>query len=545
MERGRIKMPKSSKQTKNSSPKATANKCLPKTVKAYSRKLPDHLYEDISDFFARYGRCRHYFLNRFCGIAYMCKVDNFRSLRNEVRRWDKPHAKGKKFKDGILENRYHFQTKHWVNALSETCGNLKFMWSNLANRLRKLIQANDNLSADQRHLLYFILTFKKAWQEVLLHRDVKLTKKYQAQFDLITNKLNQAEYKHAVNYLRRITYRYHYRQTRSYSSYKLGSSIKLDLNWIFKDQCFYFSSDKSRKQFCVPVTSNWCYKNKGTITIVLDRIKKRLEVHKLIMTKQRVVAHKHAIGIDKGLATLISASSGHEYGQNFGKFENQGVNRFAKRQAQRNPYLSKRYLLRQKLKRYDRSNNELTKSALKKKQQLLNKLIHLEKHNIGSKRYFKRKQSYNEAIYCKVNHVINQLIDKEKPNLVVKEDLTFAKEKVQDDNRFSRRMRRQLNSWIKGRLDDRLNYKCEQYGIEVQDINPAYTSQYCPNCGDHYTGERFGKHRELVKCHNCGVMNCNIAAAQNILARYSDQEIALYTPYKEVKKILDKRIQTA
>lgn len=535
-------MPKSSKQIKNSSPKAGFNKYLFKTVKAYSRKLPDPSYEEISNFFIRYGQCRHYFLNRFCSIAYMCKIDNFRSLRNEVRRWDKPHVKGKRFKDGILESRYHFQTKHWVNALSETCGNLKSMWSNLANRLRKLIQANDNLSADQRHLLNFILMSKTAWQEVLLYRDVKSTKKYKFQFDLIANKLNQAEYKHALNYLRRITYHYHYRQTRSH---KLGSSIKLDLNWNFKDQYFYFSSDKSRKQFCVPVTSNWCYKNKGTITIVLDRIKKRLEVHKLIMTKKRVVVHKHAIGIDKGLATLISASSGHEYGQNFGKFENQGVNRFAKKQAQRNPYLSKHYLLRQKLKRYDRPTNELTKSALRKKHQLLNKLMHLEKHNIGSKRYFKRKQRYNEAIYSKLNHAINQLIDKEKPNLVVKEDLTFTKEKAQDDNRFSRRMRRQLNSWIKGRLDDRLNYKCEQYGIKVQDINPAYTSQYCPNCGYHYDGKRFGKHCELVKCRNCGVMNCNIAAAQNILARYSDQEITLYTPYKEVKKILDKRIQTA
>lgn len=472
----------------------------------------------------------------------MCKIDNFRALRNEVRRWDKPYAKGKRIKDGILENRYHFQTKHWVNALNETCGNLKSMWSNLANRLHKLIQANDNLSAEQRHLLNFILRFKEAWQAVLLYQNIQLAKNYQAQLDAIIDKLNQAEYKQALNYLRRITYRYHYKQT---GSNKLGSSMSLDLNWTFKNQSFYFSSDKPRKRFCVPVTSNWCYKNKGTITIVLDRAKRRLEVHKLIKTKQYITSNKQAIGIDKGLATLISANTGNEYGQGFGKLENQGINKLAQRLANRNPYMSKRYLLTQKLKRYDEPDSKLTRSALKKKHKLSNELTRLEKHNLGSKRYFKSKQSYNEAVYSKLNQAINQLIANEKPGLLVKEDLTFTKEKAQDKSRFSRKMRRQLNSWIKGRLDDRLNYKCEQYAIKTQDINPAYTSQYCPNCGQHYVGERYGRHRELVNCRNCGAMNCNIASAQNILARYSDKEITLYTPYKKVKEILEERAKTA
>jgi putative transposase len=114
-------------------------KTQPKTVRVYSKKISDEEFARMSDFFERYGRCRHFFLNRYCGIKSMLAVNNWQALRETV---------------------YNFQTKHWVGALREACANIKSMWSNLANRLKKLIQGNENLSADQRHLLFFILKFK-------------------------------------------------------------------------------------------------------------------------------------------------------------------------------------------------------------------------------------------------------------------------------------------------------------------------------------------------------------------------------------------------
>ncbi|MCH3984276.1 MAG: hypothetical protein LKE56_06765 [Lactobacillus delbrueckii] len=44
---------------------------------------------------------------------------------------------------GKLETVYNFQTKHWVGALREACANIKSMWSNLANRLKKQIRKKD------------------------------------------------------------------------------------------------------------------------------------------------------------------------------------------------------------------------------------------------------------------------------------------------------------------------------------------------------------------------------------------------------------------
>ncbi|MGC5254453.1 zinc ribbon domain-containing protein, partial [Escherichia coli] len=85
-------------------------------------------------------------------------------------------------------------------------------------------------------------------------------------------------------------------------------------------------------------------------------------------------------------------------------------------------------------------------------------------------------------------------------------------------NRYEAKVRRKLSSWTKGTLDDRIEYLCDCLGIRTVDVNPAYTSQFCPNCGARFS-ERKGTHHELTVCPNCGEMNANTAAAVNILRR--------------------------
>jgi putative transposase len=532
-------MQESSKKAKSSSVKQTVKKTQPKTVRVYSKKISDEEFARMSDFFERYGRCRHFFLNRYCGIKSMLAVNNWQALRNQVRKWDKP-VKGSK---GKLETVYNFQTKHWVGALREACANIKSMWSNLANRLKKVIQGNENLSADQRHLLFFILKFKSAWQAVLLHKPIELPEEYVEALTEIEAKLTDKQIKQAHSYLRRITYRYHYRARKSG---RLGSSMKCDLNWAFEGNTFSFSSDVPRKQFSVEMTSPWSYPRTGDITVVLDRIKQRLEVHKLISSKCYSNDSKKAIGIDKGLATLLSCSSGNEYGENFSKLANAIVDKYGKRNANRQPYMSLRWQLNQQLEQLEKADKPLSKTALRKKRKLLGKLKNLEQNNIGRKSYEKSYRSAQETVRSFINHAINRMIETEHPAVIAKEDLTFVKEKgVKSDNsRFARKMRKRLNSWTKGQLDERIEYLSSKNSIETHDVNPAYTSQYCPICGQHFE-ERYGSHHELTKCKKCGEMNANIAAAKNILSRLTDEEITLYTPYKRVKEILASRIKEA
>ena len=160
-------MPKLLKKTKN---------YLPKTIKAYSLKLNIDTYNKLNLLFINYGKCRGMFFNQLCGINNLEKVNSFYATRNDAR------------KTGLnkeLVTRYNFLNRHWVCALQDTCSNVKSMWSNTANKIKKVIQANDNLTSDERHYLYFILSFNHLWLGILkynLYFYHDLPKKYQIQY---------------------------------------------------------------------------------------------------------------------------------------------------------------------------------------------------------------------------------------------------------------------------------------------------------------------------------------------------------------------------
>ena len=85
--------------------------------------------------------------------------------------------------------------------------------------------------------------------------------------------------------------------------------------------------------------------------------------------------------------------------------------------------------------------------------------------------------------------------------------------------------------------DERINYYAKKYNIKVVYVSAAYTSQFCSKCGARLDN-RTGIHHEIGHCPNCGEIDANINAAKNIKARLYDSEIQLFTPYKQIEKIL-------
>ena len=72
-------------------------------------------------------------------------------------------------------------------------------------------------------------------------------------------------------------------------------------------------------------------------------------------------------------------------------------------------------------------------------------------------------------------------------------------------------------------------------------VNPAYTSQI-----DSRTGLLQGHRRwDRFYCLDGVVLDADVNAACNILARLYDEEITLYMPYREVKALLAERTRTA
>ena len=75
-------------------------------------------------------------------------------------------------------------------------------------------------------------------------------------------------------------------------------------------------------------------------------------------------------------------------------------------------------------------------------------------------------------------------------------------------------------------------------GSRVVQVNAAYTSQMCSQCG--CLGKRVGNTFHCAS--GCGaVMQADLNAAVNVKARLDDKELARWLPFSKVKQILLER----
>ena len=133
-----------------------------KTIRAYSLKLDEETYAKLDQLFVSYGKCRNMFLNQYCGINNMLDVKNYRQLRDYIK---------KSGKNKLYLKKYNFLDKHWRYALNDACANINAMWSNLANQIRKVVQANELVDEDEQHLIYYLLSIRELWYYALTNDD--------------------------------------------------------------------------------------------------------------------------------------------------------------------------------------------------------------------------------------------------------------------------------------------------------------------------------------------------------------------------------------
>ena len=111
------------------------------------------------------------------------------------------------------------------------------------------------------------------------------------------------------------------------------------------------------------------------------------------------------------------------------------------------------------------------------------------------------------------------MFDIEKPTEIIAENLNFQSW----SKKFPKGIKRKLSRWIKGYIQERLDYIASLRQIKITMVNPAYTSQFCHICGGF--GKRNGK---IFTCRTCGSVDADYNAAGNIKSRKNDTEITLY-----------------
>jgi len=150
-----------------------------------------------------------------------------------------------------------------------------------------------------------------------------------------------------------------------------------------------------------------------------------------------------------------------------------------------------------------------------------------------SKRYKRLMSRLRNYLKNEINRVINRIIKLYSPKEIVIERLNFQSPKL------SKRMNRILQNFGKGIIRNKLNQLKEEYGIIITEINPAYTSKTCSNCG--YVSPSNRKSQSVFICEFCGKkINADVNAARNILLR-SSQEIG--NIYISKSKVLNKLVK--
>ncbi|PGL56615.1 RNA-guided endonuclease TnpB family protein [Bacillus cereus] len=121
-----------------------------------------------------------------------------------------------------------------------------------------------------------------------------------------------------------------------------------------------------------------------------------------------------------------------------------------------------------------------------------------------------KEQRYMKDQDHKISRAIVNFAKENKISVIRLEQLA----NIRQTTRTSRKNEKNLHTWSFYRLSQFIEYKANLEGIKVEYVNPAYTSQTCPNCSKKNKAQDrkykckcgFEKHRDLV-----GAMNIRYA----------------------------------
>lgn len=456
---------------------------LIKPVEQYSSMLTSEEINILDKIGIKFRNNRNYFYSRYNGINNLINSHKLFDTKKQIVSNEK------------LVKTFNLPARYWKIALLNCLSDIKTEWSNTKRRIKSNIFKNSNMTEEERVFMFSILKNNETLEKCLKYK--KLDEYYYTKFKELIPK-----FKTLLNKIRRYV-----RNCKGKTPYtNKVKLLYLDSGlYSYKDNFINISTLEKNKRISIKVNDNRIFKT----NLIIKWDENRLRI--ISTKKYESIPNefiKNEIGIDKGIKNLISTSSGNIYGKNiFNKI-------FKKLEKQFNKDKN-----RQRIFQYMKNLEDN-----KKIENIRNNNLTSIKRN----KFMKKTKTFGKNI---INREIKKLIKEEKPTLIVKELLNFKN----PNNKVSKKFRNRLNKWYSGYINEKIELECNKLEIDFIDVNPAYTSQICSNCGN------FGKRNgEIFICKNCGTKHADINAAINILKRKDIKKINLYTKKEKVKKILKK-----
>lgn len=365
------------------------------------------------------------------------------------------------------------------NCCYQVDGMLKSFISNRQNDFVKMVYASELDETTIKHLLQ--INRRQLWfknDDMFSDEELFLAKKI---FKHILSKHRTPSYKH-INAL----------LNTNVAEISKGTDGEFDY-WI------KLSTLEKGEPIMLPLKTNNYFDNiKGEIQKVVQVNIKEGEIVISLMKDvppKPYIAKKEKISIDTGLKELFTVNDGSFFGRNF-------IGR---------------------LKYFDAIISELQ--------------ANLQRQGIKpktSKRFNQLVNTIRSFLKNEVRRLLNRIVKIYAPKHIVIERLDFRGMKL------SKWLNRLLCKFGKSIIIQKLESLKEEYGINYEEINPAYTSQECNDCG--YVSKENRKTQDKFKCVSCGhVVNADVSGSRNILARSSDKEITIYTKKEKILQLLMRR----
>lgn len=270
------------------------------------------------------------------------------------------------------------------------------------------------------------------------------------------------------------------------------------------------------KRLSIPMTTK--NRPKGNFMIILKDGRCEFRVyHKYQITN--IEKPIEAIGVDKGYTEVFTDNTGERHGEGFGKLL-----------TKKSDFLDEKYKNRNKL-----------FAIMKKAREAgdIKKANNIKSNNLGNKKLNKQKEVMKAELKEKIYSAAKKIA--QKASIIAIEDLTFrTKAKKGKKAKRGKKTNRLLSSWIKGVIDEAIIKYCFIYGTKLVYVNAAYTSQGDSRYDCALMGTRIG---DSFIGFDEVVLDADVNAAINILARLYDKEINLYTSAEKVKEILIHRAE--
>ena len=130
-----------------------------------------------------------------------------------------------------------------------------------------------------------------------------------------------------------------------------------------------------------------------------------------------------------------------------------------------------------------------------------------------SPRYDRYVRQMRGFLRTEINRVLNRIVEVQRPGRIVVEKLDFR------NPNLSRRMNRLVSNAGRRIIQQKLSDLNEQYGIEIDFVNAAYSSQTCSACDYVDKKNRTG---ETFTCRWCGqTLHADVNASRNLRTRRS------------------------